>query len=74
MDADAKMVFERIDFQGSNLTFWYGPNPIKLIAGTAYLPPENYDVRIKVVDLYENFDELDTYFFASHTPKTRCGN
>jgi len=73
LNSKGEVVFENKDFKNRNLGFRYGPDPIKLIAGRAYLYPGEYNIYIHVIDIYKNLDHFDAFFFAAHNPKARCG-
>ena len=66
------VVWAEEDFGGRGLGFRYGPNPLKFIAGRVYLPVGRYRVSIRVTELGGDFSVLESYFFATHVPKTRC--
>lgn len=73
-NSNDNIILKQDSFGGKKLHYRYGPNPIKFIAGTVYLEAGHYDVILKVIKLHKNFQSFEAFFFATHIPKTECGN
>ncbi|MCB2261717.1 MAG: hypothetical protein LGR52_02065 [Candidatus Thiosymbion ectosymbiont of Robbea hypermnestra] len=65
-------VFSKRDFGGSELGFRYGPNPIMLIAGKAYLIPGKYTASINIKSIGRDLSDFDSDFFLAGNPKLTC--
>ncbi len=72
MNSEQEIVFEKINFGGKNLTYSYGPSPIRFIAGHSYLSPGKYSVDVGIKKLEKDLSTLDSYFFAEINPKITC--
>lgn len=72
VNSENQMVFNKSMFDGQKVNVRYGPNPVMFIAGTSYLLPGDYIVNISINKENDWVLKFDTYFFAKHTPKTRC--
>jgi len=73
LDANAETVFERKDFGGKKFGYRYDSTHIKFIAGRVRLLPGTYSVKINVDEIDQKLEGVKSNFFATHTPKTRCG-
>lgn len=71
---DGERIFHQRVIGGSGLPMRYGPDPIKFIAGTVFLPEGHYTLSLHVDELYSRFEGLGAFVFAQHIPKTRCGS
>jgi hypothetical protein len=69
---DGQVVFSKIDFGGTGLGYRYGPNPVKFIAGKAYLEPGKNTVTIYVRHIDQDLSKFDTEIFVSGDPKLTC--
>jgi hypothetical protein len=67
-------IFVRNGLGGTKIhNFISGPNPIRFIAGHAYLQSGIYHAKIMVNKRFKDFHELEAFFFAYHDPKFTCG-
>lgn len=73
-NANHEIILDRKSFGGTKTGSLYGPNPVKFIAETINLKPGNYNVQLRVNELYKDFKDFEAFFFATKVPKTGCGD
>ncbi len=70
--ADSHTVLDKKSFGGKKIGYRHGGPRIKFIAKNVRLFPGVYTVKIKVVEIEESFDGVESYFFVNYIPKSLC--
>jgi len=71
-NASGKLSFSVSNVGGPMLAYRYGPNPLQLIFGKAYLEPGVYVAIIDIKLAGESLSELESKLFLAVDPKTTC--
>ncbi len=73
LDEHGRHFLSIADFGGAVPRWYYGPNPLRLIAGWVSLDPGKYIAMINIKDIDGDFSGFRTEFFVSEHPKGTCG-